>query len=168
MQLRHHNGPLNTIPFGEIRHLTNLSRDWVMMKLPLCVTYDTDLEKLRKLVKKLGQELLQNDELGPKFLQPLKSQDVIHIEDSAMIIRVKFMTRPSDQWTVRNKVFARIRELFEREGIRFAHREVTVRIADREVGQPLNEAEREAATAAVRSVVEQGEVAATVPAMEDR
>ena len=168
MQLRHHNGPLNTIPFGEIRHLTNLSRDWVMMKLPLRVTYDTDVEKLRKLVKKLGQELLQDDELGPKFLQPLKSQGVIHMEDSAMIIRVKFMTRPGDQWTVRNKVFARIRELFAREGIRFAHREVTVRIADREAGQPLNEAEREAATAAARSVVEQGEAAATVPAMDDR
>ena len=115
MQLRHHNGPLNTIPFCEIRHLTNFSRDWVMMKLPLRVTYNTDVEKLRKLVKKLGQELLQDDELGPKFLQPLKSQGVIQMEDSAMIIRVKFMTRPGDQWTVRNKVFARIRELFERE-----------------------------------------------------
>ena len=77
------------------------------------------------------------------------------------------MTRPGDQWTVRNKVFARIRELFEREGIRFDHREVTVRIADHEAGKSLNEAEREAAAAAARSVVEQGEVAAS-PAMDDR
>ena len=77
------------------------------------------------------------------------------------------MTRPGDQWTVRNKVFARIRELFEREGIRFAHREVTVRIADHEAGKSLNEAEREPAAAAARSVVEQGEVAAS-PAMDDR
>ena len=163
MQLRHHNGPLNTIPFGEIRHLTNFSRDWVMMKLPLRVTYDTDVEKLRKLVKKLGQSLLEDPELGPKFLQPLKSQGVIQMEDSAMIIRVKFMTRPGDQWTVRNKVFARIRELFEREGIRFAHREVTVRIADHEPGKPLSEAEKEAAAAAARSAVEQQEAAAAAP-----
>ena len=94
MQLRHHNGPLNTIPFGEIRHLTNYSRDWVMMKLPLRVTYDTDVERVRKLIKRLGQELLEDPELGPKFLQPLKSQGVIQMEDSAMIIRVKFMTPP--------------------------------------------------------------------------
>ena len=163
MQLRHHNGPLNTIPFGEIRHLTNFSRDWVMMKLPLRVTYDTDVEKLRKLVKKLGQALLEDPELGSKFLQPLKSQGVIQMEDSAMIIRVKFMTRPGDQWTLRNKVFARIRELFEREGIKFAHREVTVRIADHEAGQPLSEAEKEAAAAAARSAVEQREAAAAAP-----
>ncbi|MEO1613063.1 MAG: mechanosensitive ion channel domain-containing protein, partial [Pseudomonadota bacterium] len=42
-QLRHHLGALNTIPFGEIKHLTNYSRDWVMMKLPLRLTYDTDV-----------------------------------------------------------------------------------------------------------------------------
>ncbi len=130
MQLRHHNGPLHTIPFGEIKFLTNFSRDWVMMKLPLRVTYDTDVEKLRKMIKKLGQELLADPELGPKFLEPLKSQGVIQMEDSAMIVRVKFKTRPGDQWGLRTKVFAKLRELFEREGIKFAHREVTVRIAD--------------------------------------
>jgi len=154
MQLRHHNGPLHTIPFGEIRHLTNFSRDWVMMKLPLRVTYDTDLEKLRRLIKKLGQDLLQDPELGPKFLQPLKSQGVIQMEDSAMIVRVKFMTRPGDQWAARNKVFARIREMFEREGIHFAHREVTVRIADPEADRPPTEAQHRAAGAAARSAVE--------------
>ena len=163
MQLRHHNGPLNTVPFGEISHLTNFSRDWVMMKLPLRVTYDTDVEKLRKLIKRLGQDLLKDPELGPMFLQPLKSQGVIQMEDSAMIIWVKFMTRPGDQWSVRNKVFTRIRELFEREGIKFAHREVTVRIADHEAGKPLGEAEKEAAAAAARSVVEQRESEAAAP-----
>ncbi len=60
-------------------------------------------------------------------------------------------------------MFARIRELFEREGIRFAHREVTVRIADREAGQPLSDAEKEAAAAAARSAVEQREAGAATP-----
>lgn len=154
MQLRHHNGPLNTVPFGEITHLTNFSRDWVMMKLPLRVTYDTDVDKMRKLIKKLGQELLEDPELGPKFLQPLKSQGVIQMEDSAMITRIKFMTKPGDQWTLRTQILARLRSLFEREGIKFAHREVTVRIAERDSGEPLNEVETAAATAAARSVVE--------------
>ena len=164
MQLRHHNGPLHTIPFGEIRHLTNFSRDWVMMKLPLRVTYDTDVERLRKLIKKLGQDLLQDPELGPKFLQPLKSQGVIQMEDSAMIVRVKFMTRPGDQWGLRTKVFARIRELFEREGIKFAHREVTVRIADEEGGRPpLGEAQKQAVAAAARSAVELPQLESTAP-----
>lgn len=129
MQLRHHRGPLHTVPFGEIHQLTNYSRDWVIMKLPLRITYDTDVEKVRKHIKQLGQALLEDPELGPKFLQPLKSQGVIQMEDSAMILRVKFMTRPGDQWDVRKRVYQELHALFRREGIRFAHREVTVRFA---------------------------------------
>lgn len=153
-QLRHHLGMLHTIPFGEIQHLTNFSRDWVMMKLPLRLTYDTDVEKVRKLIKKLGIALLDDPEIGDRFLQPLKSQGVIQMEDSAMIARVKFMTRPGDQWVVRKRVFAEIRELFEREGILFASREVTVRIPDLPAGRALDEAEQRAVGAAARSTLD--------------
>ena len=128
MQLRHHNGPLHTIPFGDIRHVTNFSRDWVIMKLKLRLTYDTDPERVRKLIKKLGQEIMEDPVLGPMFLQPLKSQGVIEMEDSAQIMRVKFMTRPGDQWGLRRVVFARLHDLFEEHGIRFASREVVVRV----------------------------------------
>ncbi|MGI9482105.1 MAG: mechanosensitive ion channel domain-containing protein [Hyphomicrobiales bacterium] len=150
-QLRHHNGPLNTVPFGEIRHLTNFSRDWVLMKLKLRVTYDTDVEQVRRLIKGLGQELLDHPELGEHFLQPLKSQGVYSMEDSAMIIRVKFMTKPGDQFLIRKLVYERIRELFGENGIKFAHKEVTVRIADEEGDEEHTEREKKAATGAARA-----------------
>jgi len=153
-QLRHHLGMLHTIPFGEIQHLTNFSRDWVMMKLPLRLTYDTDIEKVRKLIKKLGQELLEDPVVGDKFMQPLKSQGVIQMDDSAMIARIKFMTKPGDQWVVRKRIFAEIRELFEREGIHFAHREVTVRIPDLDKDRPLDAGERKAIGAAARNALD--------------
>ncbi|MEL7464737.1 MAG: mechanosensitive ion channel family protein [Pseudomonadota bacterium] len=166
-QLRHHLGALNTIPFGEIKHLTNYSRDWVMMKLPLRLTYDTDVDKVRKLVKKLGVALLDHPTEGHKFVQPLKSQGVYMMEDSAMIIRVKFMTRPGDQWTTRKLVYQEIRNLFEKEGIKFAHKEVTVRIPDLDdparEGQ-VSEQERKAIGAAARRVVEEEGLGAPVPA----
>jgi small-conductance mechanosensitive channel len=153
-QLRHHLGMLHTIPFGEIQHLTNFSRDWVMMKLPLRLTYDTDVEKVRKLVKKLGIALLDDPEIGEKFLQPLKSQGVIQMDDSAMIARIKFMTKPGDQWVVRKRVFAEIRELFEREGIAFAHREVTVRIPDLPKDREMSESEQKMIGAAARNALD--------------
>lgn len=148
MQLRHHLGALHTIPFGEITQLTNYSRDWAMMKLTLRVTYDTDVERVRKLIKKLGQELLEHPEVGDKFIQPLKSQGVYSMEDSAMILRVKFMTKPGEQFVVRKLVYARIRELFAQEGIQFAHREVTVRVAG-EGSEKISDKEKEAITGAV-------------------
>ncbi len=156
LQLRHHNGPLHTIPFGEIRQLTNYSRDWVIMKLPLRVTYDTDVEKVRKLVKNLGIEMAGDPEIGPKFLQPPKSQGVVEMDDSAMIIRVKFMTKPGDQFILRRHVYQRIQKLFEENGIQFAHREVTVRIADDHPPEDAAERERrrQAAAGAVRPLLD--------------
>ncbi len=153
-QLRHHLGALHTMPFGEIQVLTNYSRDWVIMKLPLRVTYDTDVEKVRKMIKNLGVELLDDPVIGDNFIQPLKSQGVIEMQDSAMIIRVKFMTKPGDQWLVRKKVYEEIRALFEREGIKFAHREVTVRLADGKA-EELTEDDRKAITAAAQASIEE-------------
>ena len=119
------------------------------MKLKLRLTYDTDPEKVRKLVKKLGQQLLEEEEIGEKFLQPLKSQGVYSMEDdSAMIIRVKFMTRPGDQFEIRKTVYTKIRELFEREGIEFAHRVVSVRL-DGEGAANLSEEEKKRVAGAV-------------------
>ncbi len=158
MQLRHHLGALHTIPFGEIQKLTNHSRDWAMMKLSLRVTYDTDVEKVRKLIKKLGQELMEHPEVGDKFLQPLKSQGVLAMEDSAMILRVKFMTKPGEQFVIRKLVFAKIRELFDREGIKFAHRQVTVRVAaDNEDGGEIPKARKEAIAGAALPALEDGQ-----------
>lgn len=167
-QLRHHLGALNTIPFGEIKVLTNYSRDWVIMKLPLRVTYDTDVEKVRKLIKKLGQELLSDPVIGENFIQPLKSQGVIEMQDSAMIIRVKFMTKPGDQWLVRKKVYQEIRELFAREGIKFAHREVTVRLADGKDADDLTPKQREAVTGAVQAAIDEDYLDDIGPGGDDR
>jgi small-conductance mechanosensitive channel len=132
-QLRHQNGPLNTVPFGEIQRLTNYSRDWVIVKLPVRVTYDTPVSKLNRVVKALSKELLADEDIGHMFLEPLKSQGVYQMEDSAMVIRLKFKTRPDDQFVVKRVVYAKIRETFEREGIHFAHRNVTVFIGNPEV-----------------------------------
>nr|WP_299916588.1 mechanosensitive ion channel family protein [uncultured Roseobacter sp.] len=153
-QLRHHLGALHTIPFGEIQVMTNYSRDWVIMKLPLRVTYDTDVEKVRKLIKKLGVELLDDPVIGENFIQPLKSQGVIEMQDSAMIIRVKFMTKPGDQWLVRKRVYEEIRILFEREGIQFAHKEVTVRLKDGKV-EDLSEEDKKSISAAAQASMEE-------------
>ncbi|WP_227271719.1 mechanosensitive ion channel family protein [Roseobacter weihaiensis] len=166
-QLRHHLGALHTIPFGEIQVMTNYSRDWVIMKLPLRVTYDTDVEKVRKLIKNLGIALLDDPVIGDNFIQPLKSQGVIEMQDSAMIIRVKFMTKPGDQWLVRKKVYEEIRSLFEREGIHFAHKEVTVRLADGKVDE-LSEDDKKAITAAAQASIEEDMLEGGVEDGDDR
>ncbi len=150
LRLRHQNGPVHTVPFGEIQHLTNYSRDWAIMKLEVRVPFDTDMEKVRKIVKKVGQELMADPELGKNFLQPLKSQGVNRMDDSAFIVRVKFMAKPGEQFLLRREVFRRVQEAFAQQGIKFAPRRV---IVDTGTG----EAATGAAAAAAAAVVAAGE-----------
>jgi small-conductance mechanosensitive channel len=163
MQLRHHRGALHTVPFGEVSRLTNHSRDWAIMKLPIRVTYDTDVEQLRKWIKKMGQDLLQHPEHGPKFIDPVKSQGVVQMEDSAMILRVKFKSKPQDQFVLRKVIYAKIQDLFEEHDIPFAHREVLVRVAsdDDESSPKLGDKQKAQVAGAAAQAVSEPAVPAT-------
>lgn len=60
------------------------------------------------------------------------------------------MTHLGEQRVLCKHVFAEVRELFEAEGIKFAHREVTVRIPDLDEGRQLTDDEKAAIGAAAR------------------
>jgi small-conductance mechanosensitive channel len=164
MQLRHHRGPLLTLPYGNLRAVINHNRDFAIFKQEFRVPYDTDLEKVRKIIKKIGQELLQDPEWGPKFLQPLKSQGVIRIEESALIIRTKFVCKPREQFVLRRIVFQRVQEAFHAAGIEFAFRKVHVQV-DRDADE---ETVRKAAAGAAIAAAVADEQAPSKAALADR
>jgi small-conductance mechanosensitive channel len=126
LRLRHHRGPVHTIPFGGMKSVTNFRRDYMIMKLDFRVRYDTDIEQVRKIVKKINKQISRDPEMGPNLLDKIKSQGVRQLEDSAMIMRVKFKTIPGEQFLVRREVYKRLQEAFREHGIEFAHRQVTV------------------------------------------
>ena len=129
MRLRHHRGPVHTLPYGQIRSLTNYTRDWVIDKIELTVPHGTDVEKVRKLLKQIGQELAADPEIGPKLIEPLKSQGISRITDAGLVIRIKFMAQPREQFVVRRKALARILEVFTANGIDLSQqRQVQVRV----------------------------------------
>jgi small-conductance mechanosensitive channel len=126
MRLRHHRGPVITVPFGDMKTVTNYSRDYQIMKLNIRVRYDTDVDKVRKIIKKINKEIQSDEKLAPALLGKIKSQGVREMDDSAMIMRVKFKAIPGQQFIIRRVVYHRIQEAFRKEGIQFAHRNVTV------------------------------------------
>jgi len=154
MVLRHHLGPLHTVPYGEIQHLTNYSRDWVIMKLEFRVGYDTDIDKVKRIFKKIGQDLLEHPELGKDFIEPFKSQGVKSMEESAMIVRGKFMAKPGTQFTIRKEIYTRVQQAFRENGIEFAHRRVKVDLpADLDLSA---EKKRELAEVAAAAALDSG------------
>jgi small-conductance mechanosensitive channel len=120
VRLRHHRGPIFTVPFGDLGAVKNMSRDWVIEKMSINVTYDTYIELARKLVKKIGQELAENPEFKATTLEPLKMQGVDSFGDFAMVLRLKMMTKPGEQFTMKRKALLMIKKAFAENGIKIA------------------------------------------------
>jgi hypothetical protein len=74
----------------------------------------------------VSDKIMKNEEMGAVMLDKLKSQGVRELDDSAMIMRVKFKTIPGEQFVIRREVFRMMQEAFSKNGIEFAHRNVTV------------------------------------------
>ena len=98
-----------------------MSRDWVIDKLTIGVTYDTDFEK--------AQEAHQADRPGAgggsrnsrrSIIEPLKMQGVEQFGDYGIQIRLKMMTKPGEQFVIRRRALALIKQAFDENGIRFA------------------------------------------------
>lgn len=153
LQLRHQNGPVHTVPFGQIATLSNFSRDWAIIKFEVRVPFETDINKVRRLVKNIGIEMMEDELLGPMILAPLKSQGVNRMDDSALIVRCKFTAVPGKQFLVRREAFTRIQLAFAEHGIKFAPRRVVVDAPTPEL-----------ASAATAAMAEQEEQTAPKPA----
>jgi small-conductance mechanosensitive channel len=139
IKLRHHRGYLYTVPFGELGAVQNMSRDWVIDKLSVSVTYDTDLDKAKKIVKQIGKELAQIEEFKPHIIETLKMQGVEQFGDFAIQIRMKMMTRPGEQFVIRRRAYAMIKKAFDANDIHFAF--PTVQVAG---GEPTAAAAQQA------------------------
>jgi small-conductance mechanosensitive channel len=126
--LRHHRGALNVLPYGQIARLRNTSRDWMIMTLDFPLALETDLRKVKKIIKAVGEQVAADPELGPALLSPLKSQGVIATDESSLTLRVKYMVRrPGDEaFLIRRMAYENILKAFKEQGIEFASRRVAV------------------------------------------
>ena len=153
LQLRHHRGAVHTIPYGEIPKITNYSRDWVIMKLKFTVPFDTDVNKIKKIFKKIGADMMEVPEFAADMMQTFKSQGMLEVDDVGIVVRGKFMAKPGKQFTLRKEIYQRVKAEFEANGIQFARKEVRVSVPGLDNGD-LTKEDRDAIAAAAADAAE--------------
>ena len=126
VMLRHHLGMLQVVPYSDLGVVTNYMRGGIVIKFPLEFAYDVDIDLIRRIIKKVGLAMLEDEELKDGFIQPLKSQGVYQIANSVMVIRVKFTAKPGKQFVIKREAFRLLTEAFNSKGIYYAHRKVIV------------------------------------------
>jgi moderate conductance mechanosensitive channel len=121
VKLRHQNGPLHTIPYGQLGAVTNLSRDFATIKFNLRLEPGTDIELVRKTTKQIGLAMPEeNPEMAAEVMLPLKLQGIAEVVDNALVLRFKFTARPVKPSWVQREYLKRMYQVFAEKGISFA------------------------------------------------
>lgn len=129
LKLRHHNGPLHTIPYGQLGAVTNLSRDFATTKFNLRLEPGTDVELVRRTAKQIGLAMQQDDEIAAEVILPLKMQGIAEITENAVVFRFKFTARPVKPSWVQREYLKQMYLVFAEKGLRFATGALTLQTA---------------------------------------
>lgn len=115
--LRDLDGRQHTVPNGEIKTVSNYSKDWAQMNINLSVAYETDIEKAVSVINKVGEELFQDGSIGPYVLEKPQVLGIDKFGDSSIDIKVIAKTKPLKQWDVTRAFRLKIKIAFDKEGI---------------------------------------------------
>jgi moderate conductance mechanosensitive channel len=120
VKLRHYKGQLHTVPFGDLKAITNYSRDWVNELLELTVVYETDLERVERVIERVSREVMQDLSLASAVIAAPRSIGVTAMGVDGIHVGIIVRTRPGQQFKVRAVMCSRLKSAFDADRIRFS------------------------------------------------
>ncbi|NWF93687.1 MAG: mechanosensitive ion channel family protein [Syntrophaceae bacterium] len=122
--LRDLEGKVHTIPNGEIKVVSNLSKEWSRSVLDVGISYREDIDQVIELLGQIGKELQAEEPYKSAILEPLQILGVEKFGESEVVIRMMVKTAPLKQWEVGRELRRRIKNRFDEKGIEipFPHR----------------------------------------------
>jgi len=122
--LRDLEGKVHTVPNGEIKIVSNLSKEWARSVLDVPISYREEVDQVMELLRQIGKELAAEEPWKSVLLEPLQIFGVERFGESELVIRVVVKTAPLKQWEVGRELRRRIKIRFDEKGIQipFPHR----------------------------------------------
>lgn len=115
--LRDLDGIVHHVPHGEIKKVSNLSKEFARVNLNIGISYSSNLEQVISVVNKIGKELAEDPAWKEYILKPPLFLRVDDFGDSAIVIKILGETKPLKQWDVTGELRKRIKIAFDQEGI---------------------------------------------------
>lgn len=116
--VRNFNGNLYTIPNGDIRSITNMSRDYKRAIVDIRCPYEENQERLVQIIteemEKAGSEI-DGLETAPDVMS------ILSFDTDAVVVRVAAQCPVGEHWRIERDIRTRIKNRFDREGIVMPH-----------------------------------------------
>ena len=126
--LRDLEGSLHYIASGEIRTLTNKSKDFSYYVIDIGVGYDDDTDRIVGVVREVARELMDDPGFAAFILEPLEVLGVDAFKATEVTLRFRIKTLPLKQWDVGRELRRRIKKAFDARGISIPGPQMTVSI----------------------------------------
>ncbi|MFA6713236.1 MAG: mechanosensitive ion channel family protein [Bacteroidales bacterium] len=115
--LRDLDGTVHHIPHGNIKSVSNLSKEYARINLNIGISYSSNLEHVIMVVNKTGNELAEDPAWKDAIIKAPQFLRIDDFADSAIIIKILGETKPIQQWEVTGELRKRIKIAFDTEGI---------------------------------------------------
>jgi small-conductance mechanosensitive channel len=134
--LRDLNGRLHVVPNGEVRIVSNLTKEWSRALVDLGVAYEEDLDRVLRVLKESAEAFAQNAAFESHILEPPVVLGPLGLGDWAVTVRVMVKTQPGQQWLIARELKKWLLAACEREGVSlpYPRQEVWVRVQRHEGG----------------------------------
>jgi small conductance mechanosensitive channel len=126
--LRDLEGTLHHIANGEIRTLSNKSKDFSYYVIDLGVDYDDDTDRIVEVVRDTANALMKDPPYAVNILEPLEVLGVDAFKASEVTLRFRIKTVPTKQWEVGRELRRRIKKSFDAHGIRIPFPQYSVNL----------------------------------------
>jgi len=127
--LRDLDGVVHFIPNGEIKIASNLTKSKSNVNLNVGVAYNSDLDKVKKVINDVGKELAKDKEWKDKIFEPPKVLRVNNLGDSSIEFKITGETERMAQWSVTGELRKRLKKAFDKNGIEipFPQRDIHIK-----------------------------------------
>lgn len=118
--LRDIDGVLHLIPNGEIRIVSNRSRDWARAIVDVGITYEADVDLAVQTLQEIGDTLVDDPDIGPLLLEAPTVTGIEGLDDWQVRLRLMVKTLPLQRPNVERYLRREIRQVFAEKGLGLA------------------------------------------------
>jgi small-conductance mechanosensitive channel len=115
--LRDLDGVVHTIPNGEIRVASNLTRVWARINQDVTVAYGTDIDTAIAVVDKVGAEMAGDPAWKRRVLEAPRVERVEALAEYGVTLKILGTVRAADQWAAGGDFRKRLLAAFKANGI---------------------------------------------------
>ncbi len=127
--LRDYSGVVHVFQTGKINSLSNMTKEWSAAVFEVGVAYKENTDQVIDTMLDVASKMQLEAPYSEWILEPMEIAGLDRFDNSAVVIKARFKTRPSEQWKVMREYNRRLKQRFDELGIEIPFPQTTIHFA---------------------------------------